>query len=296
MILILRSFRLSLCAAFLLFFRLEIVNAATEPRTGVNFPDEFNGSSLSKWGVRTNGRINIYAVGQYDKMFLLQMTSEVNADNMARTLKGFIKQRCSSTETFNDFEKLILIGLKNGAPKGTKMVFGTGGGKLSLQVNGRGIGSIGSEALASAFEGIYTDKNAVCTMKAAATDEYDKKDKEPAAATKEYDKKDKEPAAVTEEHDKKDKEPTSANMFAIKKDKEPTSANKLAIKKNKVPTSAKKFAIATPTTRYANKKFAIASPTSYAFLVGGAIGWGVGKLSTRDDSRRNNASGVYPFL
>ena len=42
--------------------------------------------------------------------------------------------------TFNDFEKLILIGLKNGAPKGTKMVFGTGGGKLSLQVNGRGIG------------------------------------------------------------------------------------------------------------------------------------------------------------
>ena len=148
------------------------------------------------------------------------------------------------------------------------MVFGTGGGKLSLQVDGRGIGSIGSEALASAFEGIYTDKNAVCTMKAAATEEYDKKDKEP----------------------------TAANMFAIKKDKEPTSANKLAIKKNKEPTSANKFAIATPTTRYANKKFAIASPTSYAFLVGGAIGWGVGKLSTRDDSRRNNASGVYPFL
>ena len=47
------------------------------------------------------------------------------------------------------------------------MAFGTGGGKLSIEVNGKSVGTIGSKPLATAFEALYTDRNAVCKLASA---------------------------------------------------------------------------------------------------------------------------------
>ena len=44
------------------------------------------------------------------------------------------------------------------------LAFDTGRGKLSVSVNDKNIGSIGSKPLSQAFKGIYTDKNAVCKL------------------------------------------------------------------------------------------------------------------------------------
>ena len=49
-------------------------------------------------------------------------------------------------------------------PKGMSLAFGMGGGKLSVTINEKSIGSISDKPLSQAFKGIYTDKNAVCKM------------------------------------------------------------------------------------------------------------------------------------
>ena len=91
--------------------------AAQEPKTGVSFPDKFKGSPLDKTGVRTKGPIKVYAVGQYDKTFLLQMTFGVGAEKMASALKDALKPRCNDAQKVDEFEELMLKGLPNGAPK-----------------------------------------------------------------------------------------------------------------------------------------------------------------------------------
>ena len=150
-----------------------VVDAATEePKTGVSFPDKFKGSALSKTGVRTKGPIKVYAVGQYsDSTFLLQMTYGVNAEKMASALSSALQPRCNDKSKVVEFEQLLLKGLPNGAPKGTKLAFTTGGGKLSLDVNGKNVGTIGSKPLATAFANIYTDKNAVCKLQSLGDDD-----------------------------------------------------------------------------------------------------------------------------
>ena len=133
---------------------------------GVEFPDKFKGSSLVKTGVRSKGPIKVYAVGQYGKTFLLQMTYGVSTSKMTSALKAALSPRCGGNKKMvEEFESLMLKGLPNGVPKGTKLAFGTSGGKLSLNVNGKNVGAIESKPLASAFERIYTDGNAVCKMK-----------------------------------------------------------------------------------------------------------------------------------
>jgi uncharacterized protein (DUF1697 family) len=39
------------------------------------------------------------------------------------------------------------------------------GGKLGVAINDKQVGSVGNAALCKAFRSIYTDKNAVCTMR-----------------------------------------------------------------------------------------------------------------------------------
>lgn len=153
-----------LTAVMMILLLAGATHAATEPRTGVNFPDKFKGASLSKWGVRTKGPIKVYAVGQYDNSFLLQMTFGIGAEKMASALTDALKPRCSDKGKMDEFRALLVQGLPNGCPKGTQLAFGTGGGKLSLEVNGKNVGSIGSKPLATGFGGIYTDRNAVCAM------------------------------------------------------------------------------------------------------------------------------------
>jgi hypothetical protein len=58
----------------------------------------------------------------------------------------------------------MLKGLPDGCPKGTCLEFGTSGGKLSLDVNGKTIGAVTSQDLAKAFADIYCDQNAVCKI------------------------------------------------------------------------------------------------------------------------------------
>jgi uncharacterized protein YcbX len=137
-----------------------------EPRTGISFPERLKRAPLSKLGVRTKGPIKIYAVGQYGSSFMLKMAFSVGAQKMSSALVDALKPRCKGcSKEITEFETLVLSGLPNGAPKGTEMVFGTGGGKLTVTVNDKAIGSISSKSLASAFEKIYTDKNAVCALK-----------------------------------------------------------------------------------------------------------------------------------
>jgi hypothetical protein len=79
-------------------------------------------------------------------------------------LSDALKPRCSAKDAIDDFESLLSKGCPRGVPKGTSLAFGTGGGKLTVSVNDKNIGSVGSKPLSQAFAGIYTDKNAVCTM------------------------------------------------------------------------------------------------------------------------------------
>jgi hypothetical protein len=58
----------------------------------------------------------------------------------------------------------MLEGLPNGCPEGTSLEFSTGGGELSLNVDGKAIGSVASEPLAIAFADMYCGKNAVCKL------------------------------------------------------------------------------------------------------------------------------------
>lgn len=143
----------------------------TEGRTGIAFPEKRNGAALSKLGVRTKGPIKVYAVGEYDDgSFLLKMSYGVSAAKMAGALGDALKPRCSDAASIDEFEACLLKGLPDGAPKGTQMAFGTGGGRLSVTVNEKSVGTVGSKALASAFAGIYSDKNAVCAMNAVGAD------------------------------------------------------------------------------------------------------------------------------
>lgn len=148
-----------------------------EPRTGIVFPDPHQSMRLQKTGVRTKGPIKVYAVGQYDdSTFLLHMTYGVGAEKMTKALKDALEPRLKSSgengddSDLKEFEQLMLKGLPRGAPKGTQMTFGTGGGKLTLQVNGKQIGKIGSKPLAKAFAGIYTDGKAVCALKSPSVE------------------------------------------------------------------------------------------------------------------------------
>jgi len=142
-----------------------VLGATVEPRTGISFPEKQSGGALSRLGVRTKGPIKVYAVGEYESgAFMLKMSYGVSASKMASALSDALKPRCSDAKVIADFEECLLKGLPNGAPKGTKMVFSTSGGKLGVSINDKQVGSVGNGALCKAFSGIYTDKNAVCAM------------------------------------------------------------------------------------------------------------------------------------
>ena len=142
-----------------------VLGATVEPRTGLSFPEKQSGGSLARLGVRTKGPIKVYAVGEYDTgAYMLKMSYGVGAAKMASALADALKPRCSNAKLISEFEDCLLKGLPNGAPKGTKMLFTTGGGKLGVAVNGKPVGSVGNKELCKAFSAIYTDKNAVCTM------------------------------------------------------------------------------------------------------------------------------------
>jgi hypothetical protein len=158
--------RLSLVAALLCLLLAAAVQAVVEPRTGINFPEKYQGSKLDKLGVRTVGPIKAYAVGQYHETFLLKMYMSIGAEKMSHSIGKALTPRCKDEDLVHDFESLLKKGLPStGASKGTSLAFGTGGGKLTIAVNDKQVGSISSKPLAKAFAGIYTDANAVCELK-----------------------------------------------------------------------------------------------------------------------------------
>mmetsp|Transcript_280 Transcript_280/g.455 ORF Transcript_280/g.455 Transcript_280/m.455 type:complete len:166 (+) Transcript_280:61-558(+) len=158
-----RSFLL--CVAFVVVAAaIGVVEAATEPRTGISFPDKFKGSPLKAVGVRTKGPIKVYAVGQYDSTFLLKMSYGVNAEKMSSALADALKPRCNDGEAIASFKDTLLNGLPNGASKGTTLEFACGGGKVNVCINDKNVGCIKSKNLATGFAGIYTDKKAVCKL------------------------------------------------------------------------------------------------------------------------------------
>jgi hypothetical protein len=140
------------------------VLAVKEPRTGIDFPKKYKGYALEKLGVRTKGPIKVYAVGQYHDTFLLKMNMGVGTEKMSGALSDALKPRCKNKDAIADFEVLLKSGCPNGVPKGMSLAFDTGRGKLSVSVNDKNIGSVGSKPLSQAFRGIYTDKNAVCKL------------------------------------------------------------------------------------------------------------------------------------
>ena len=142
-----------------------------ESRTGQKFPEKRGGAVLNRLGVRYKGPIKVYAVGEYaDGTYMLKMSYGVGAQKMTSALADALKPRCSDAKSISDFEACLLKGLPNGAPKGTKLTFGTGGGGLKVAVNDKAVGSIGSKRLASAFANIYCDGNAVCNMSPVGSD------------------------------------------------------------------------------------------------------------------------------
>ena len=79
-------------------------------------------------------------------------------------LVSAVVSRSYSLLIFRCLCQVMHKGLPHGCPKGTSLEFGTGGGKLSLTVDDKAIGSVASKPLAKAFADIYCDKNAVCKM------------------------------------------------------------------------------------------------------------------------------------
>lgn len=149
------------------------VQAIKEPRTGLDFQQTLQRQSLVKLGVRTKGPIKVYAVGLYGKgLFLLKMHLTVSASKMTLALKDALQPRCRECDdTIAEFETLLLKGLPAGASKGTRFLFDTTRGRLTLSINEKQIGTIRSKSLAQAFAGIYTDRNAVCQLKAINGDD-----------------------------------------------------------------------------------------------------------------------------
>lgn len=158
-------FALFMASRLLALACLGLAAASVEPKTGISFPDKNRGSTLSRLGVRYKGPIKVYAVGEYeDGTFMLKMSYGVGAKKMTSALADALKPRCSDAKSIAEFEECLIKGLPNGAPKGTKLVFTTSGGKLGVAVNDKQVGTIGSKPLSSAFTNIYLDKNAVCSM------------------------------------------------------------------------------------------------------------------------------------
>ena len=120
---------------------------------------------------RTKGPIKVYAVGEYaDGTYVLKMSYGVGAQKMTSALADALKPRCKDAKSIEAFEACLLKGLPNGAPKGTKMAFSTGGGALKVAINDKSVGSVGSKALAKAFANIYCDGKAVCAMSKVGED------------------------------------------------------------------------------------------------------------------------------
>ena len=140
------------------------VHAIQEPRTGLDFPAQYQGADLSKLGVRNKGPIKVYAVGQYDDTFLLKMNMKVGAAKMASAMGDALKPRCGDEGCIAEFKDVMTKGLPNGCSKGMSLAFVCSGGKVSMLANDKSIGCVDSQQLATAFQGIYTDKNAVCKM------------------------------------------------------------------------------------------------------------------------------------
>lgn len=137
-----------------------------ETKTGISFPKKQAGGTLTKLGVRYKGPIKVYAVGEYNNgIYDLKMSFGVSASKISSALADALKPRCSDKQAISDFEKCLVGSLPNGAKKGTDMVFGTAGGKLTVKINGKSACSLPSKELATAFANIYRDKNAVCKMK-----------------------------------------------------------------------------------------------------------------------------------
>ena len=136
-------------------------------RDGPKFPDK----GLSRLGVRYKGPIKVYAVGEYsDGTYMLKMSYGVGASKMTGALADALKPRCSDADAISKFEECLTKGLPNGAPKGTKMEFATGGGSLGVSVNGKKVGEVRSKVLSKAFANIYSDRNAVCSMDPVGSD------------------------------------------------------------------------------------------------------------------------------
>jgi hypothetical protein len=140
------------------------VAAVKEKATGLDFPKKSELGGLRSLGVRTKGPIKVYAVGRYDKGFLLKMKMGVGAEKMSSALVDAVKPRCSDGKAVQQFRDLMIAGLPDGCKKGMELAFDTSKGKLALTVNGRSAGSVSSKNLCSGFEGIYTDGKAVCKL------------------------------------------------------------------------------------------------------------------------------------
>lgn len=142
----------------------------TEPRTSIGFDEKFQRNTLQTLGVRTKGPIKVYAVGQYGKqLFLLKMNFSVNAEKMANALVDALKPRCEKLKCdsgqVEEFKQYVVGALPDGAKSGTKLLFNTGGNKVTLAVNGKAAaGKMSGKAISQAFAGIYTDSSAVCRM------------------------------------------------------------------------------------------------------------------------------------
>jgi uncharacterized protein len=162
--------RILIAATLLVLVSLGLSTAVTvEPRTGIEFQDKVNRVPLQKLGLRTKGPIKVYAVGQYGKnIFVLKMAYSVNAEKLSGALMDALKPRCQAlgcADQVEAFKAFVMGTLPNGAKQGTTLVFNTGGGKVTLAVDGKPSVKIMGKSLAKAFSGIYTDANAVCKMK-----------------------------------------------------------------------------------------------------------------------------------
>ena len=152
----------------LLLFTTALVKAAQEPRTGIIFRDRLKGRPLKKFGVHSIGPNHVYAVGQYgERTFLLQLSCNSSAKDITSMLLKAVKVRCDSKDAdkVEEFESLMLSSFPNGAPKGTSIFFSTVGRKLSMEINGKYVGTIDSNVLSKAFSDIYTGTNKVCIMR-----------------------------------------------------------------------------------------------------------------------------------
>ena len=106
---------------------------------------------------------NVFVKPGFEKTIKLRMARTVGAEKMVDAISDSLSPRLNGKDpkALDRFKEILLDGLKDGGAKNDMVFSFKCGKKLSIGINGKHRGDIGSPALANAFTAVYMDSNSV---------------------------------------------------------------------------------------------------------------------------------------